>query len=295
VNAVWMDTTPGLGQAGRVSETRALCSRPGVSFVATSGGRLRIRRAPCPRGPRLLIATDAPNVIEHYDELLRELEGRADVAIFEPPGTGASAPARGYDFTLPRLTEACGEVLEALGPRTLVFPCYLGFVAQALARQQTALITRAVLPQTSSWADLLRWAEGVDKRRLIRAPFVGQALLTLGRRRIAQTWYAASTSERRFRQPFAAAADEAFNLGGCFCLASLMQGFARAPPPEAVQLPVPTAIVWGSKDRTHRGSDPAHSVPCAEVVVFEGCGHSPDLEAPREFSKWLLTWHEGSQ
>jgi len=95
-----MDTTPFLGQAGRLHEARAVRSRPGMSYLATSGGRVRVRRAPAPAGPRILLATDAPNVIEHYDALLEQLAGRADVVLFEPPGTGGSSPVRGFDFTL---------------------------------------------------------------------------------------------------------------------------------------------------------------------------------------------------
>ena len=210
------------------------------------------------------------------------------MVVFEPPGTGASAPARGFDFTLEAFTRACGEVLEEFQPRTLVFPCYLGFIAQALARQRPQLTPRVILPQTPSWRDLGQWSEGVDPRRIVRTPVVGQVLMTLSRRRVAQGWYAASTGDKRFRAPFNAAAGTAFDVGGCFCLASLMQGLARGPAPGRGPLPVPTAVVWSPNDRTHRRTDPAASVQSAEVVRFEGCGHSPDLEAPRRFAEWLL-------
>jgi hypothetical protein len=94
-NATWMDTIPHLGQAGRVDEARALASRPELSFIATSGGRLRVRRSDSTGALPVLLAADGPNVIEHYDELVATLEGRADWVVFEPPGTGASTPARG--------------------------------------------------------------------------------------------------------------------------------------------------------------------------------------------------------
>lgn len=292
MNATWMDCTRFFGQAGRVDERRALSSRPGISFLETSAGRVRVRRAPCSTGPRLLISTDGPNVIEHYDSLLGELDGTADVVVFEPPGTGASQPSRGFDFTLPAFTRACEDVLTQVGPRTLVFSCYVGFVGQALAVSRPTLVTRLVTPQTPSWRDMTRWAEGVDPRRLVRTPYVGQALMAVRRRSIAAGWYRASTSNKRFREPFIAAANEAFSHGACFCLASLMQGLERSAPPASVRIPVPTAIVWGPKDRTHQRSAPEHSVPGAEVVRFDDCGHSPELEDPRRFSQWLLTWHQ---
>ena len=92
--------------------------------------------------------------------------------------------------------------------------------------------------------------------------------------------------------PFTAAADEAFALGGCFCLASLMQAYERGGKPVSGQVSVPTAIVWGPRDRTHRASDPERSVPGAEVVTMPECGHSPELEDPEGFTHWLLSWHK---
>lgn len=291
MNATWLDSSRFFGQAGRVDERRALASRPGLSFLDTSGGRVRVRHASSPRGPRLLLATDGPNVIEHTDALLRAFEGRADVVVFEPPGTGASEPARGFDFTLPALTRACGDVLEKFGPRTLVFPCYLGFIGQQLARERPDQVTRLVTPQTPAWRDLGTWADGVDRRRIVRTPFLGQALMTLRRRSIADSWYRASASDRRFREPLLAAANEAFSVGGCFCLASLMQGLERSAPPSREPLSIPVAIPWGAKDRTHRRSTPANSFPNADVITFDECGHCPDLEDPRRFATWLLDWH----
>lgn len=291
MNASWVDSSRFFGQAGRVDARRALASRPGLSFVETSGGRVRVLQAPSARGPRLLLATDGPNVIEHTDALLRELEGRADVVVFEPPGTGASEPASGFDFTLGAFVRACADVLATFAPRTLVFPCYLGFVGQQLARDRGDQVTRLVTPQTPAWVDLGAWADGVDRRRVVRTPLLGQALMTLRRRTIAERWYRASASDRRFRGPLLAAANEAFSFGGCFCLASLMQGFERSAPPSREALAIPVAIVWGAKDRTHRRSAPANSFPNADVVTFDDCGHCPDFEDPRRFATWLLAWH----
>lgn len=286
-----MDSSRFLGQAGRVDARLALASRPGLSFRETSGGRVRVRHAPCARGPRLLLATDGPNVIEHTDSLLRELDGRADVVVFEPPGTGASEPASGFDFTLAAFVRACADVLSAFAPRTLVFPCYLGFIGQQLARERADQVTRLVTPQTPAWLDMGLWADGVDRRRVVRTPFLGQALMTLRRRSIAASWYRASASGPRFREPFLSAANEAFSFGGCFCLASLMQGFERSAPPSREPLAIPVAVPWGAKDRTHRRSTPKNAFPRADVVTFDECGHCPDLEDPRRFVAWLLDWH----
>ncbi|HSN84430.1 MAG TPA: alpha/beta hydrolase [Polyangiales bacterium] len=291
LDATWMDTVPHLGQAGRVDEARALVSRPGMSFAETSGGRVRMRRGGSTGELSVLMAADGPNVIEHYDRLIPALEARVDWVVFEPPGTGASMPARGFDFTVDAFTKCCTEVLEALGPRTLVFPCYLGFVGQRIAQSRPDLVQGLVMPQTPSWSDMQRWADTVDPKRLLRTPVVGQLMLAFRRRDVAATWYRMSTSDPSFRAPFIEAANEAFAFGGCFCLASLMQGYARGPAPPSTELTVPTAVVWGPRDRTHRQSDPAQSAPGAKVVTMPECGHSPELEDPERFVDWLLRWH----
>ncbi len=291
IDATWMDTVPWLGQAGRVDEARALASRPGLSFVDTSGGRVRLRRGGSTGTPSVLFAADGPNVIEHYDHLVSALEGRVSWVIFEPPGTGASTPARGFEFTVDAFAQCCTELLEVVGPRTLVFPCYLGFVGQRIARSRPDLVHRLVTPQTPSWSDMRRWADTVDPKRLLRTPIVGQLMLALRRRDVAATWYRMSAGDPKFRSRFAEAANEAFNFGGCFCLASLMQGYERCDEPLSTEVPPPAAVVWGARDRTHRKSDPNRSLPGAQVVTMPECGHSPELEDPEGFVDWLLRWH----
>jgi pimeloyl-ACP methyl ester carboxylesterase len=290
MRAAFLDTAKLIGQSARVDTARAQSSRPGLSFVATSGGNVRRRTAPCEDAPRFLFATDGPNVIEHYDGLIAALAGKADVVVFEPPGTGGSAPASGFDFSIDAFTRVCAEVLGQVGPRTLVFPCYTGFFAQALARQRHPLVRRIVTPQTGSWADFAVWADLVDRRRMLRTPVLGQVLVAARKASIAKTWYRASTGDARFREPFHRAALESFSYGGCYCLASLMQGLENSPAPPREPLPVKAALPWGVRDRTHRGSRFESAQPGAEVVRFEHCGHSPELEDPGGFSTWLLTW-----
>jgi pimeloyl-ACP methyl ester carboxylesterase len=290
MTGAWVERLPWLGTAGRLDAARALRTRPGLSFLDTPSGRLRLRRLASDAGPRLLYACDGPNVIEHTDALLAELDGRADVVVFEPPGTGASLPSRDFDFTVDAFTRAARTVLEATGPRVLVFPCYLGVVGQALARQRPSLVRALVTPQASSWSDLARWADVVDRRRVVRTPVLGQALLGVRTKAIAASWYRASTSDRRFVEPFLRAACESFDVGGCFCLASLMQGYEASTAPPEGPVPCRAAVVVGGRDRTHRHSDFTRALPGADVVRFDDCGHSPELEAPARFASWLLAW-----
>lgn len=56
---------------------------------------------------------------------------------------------------------------------------------------------------------------------------------------------------------------------------------------------VPTLALWGDKDRQVRVSN-AHfieaHVPGARKIIFEACGHCPQLEYPERFNQALLDW-----
>jgi 2-hydroxymuconate-semialdehyde hydrolase len=53
----------------------------------------------------------------------------------------------------------------------------------------------------------------------------------------------------------------------------------------------PTLIVWGARDKVIPVSHAqlAHqSIPGSEVVIFQGCGHCPQLEMPERFTEAVL-------
>ena len=137
---------------------------PDVEWWETRAGIVRARRSACEVGPRLLFASDGPNVLEHYDGLFDALRGRADVVVYEPPGTGGSVPSRSFGFRLPDFARNAEEVLERVGPRVLVFPCYMSFVAGALSRSGRADVLGVVLPQGPSWAQMRRW---IDRKSVV--------------------------------------------------------------------------------------------------------------------------------
>lgn len=251
-------------------------SRPGISFLPTSAGDVRLRRLVTPGAPRVLFAVDGPNAVEHYDALLAALSGQVDAVVYEPPGTGGSLPAAAFDFSFDAHARVADEVLDAVGgPRTLVFPCWLGFVAPQVRGAE-----RLILPQTPSFAAMLRWADRVDPRRLVRTRGLGQLFVRLRRRSIARRWFRASVGHRACVGPFGDAADAVLAAGGCFCLATLMQTLVREAPRE---LPADAVVIWGSADRTHRGD-----LPGGRVEWFSDSGHCPELEEPERFAAWLV-------
>jgi pimeloyl-ACP methyl ester carboxylesterase len=248
---------------------------------------VRYRRIPCAHGPRLMFGVDGPNVIEHYDATFAAFADRADVTVFEPPGTGGSAPAPGFPFTFSALSDVTREVIRGLGlaPVTLVFPCYLGYVGALLSSEH-----RTVLVQTPSWPDMTRWVERVDRRGLLRAPVIGQLLMRARRETLARLWYRMSAGNEQRAMQLTDTAVDVLRAGGCFCLASLMQGLTKEAftPSEST----PKMLLWGSRDRSHRKSRPDEAWPGA-TIHYMPTGHSPELEEPSLFADTLLKMLDG--
>ncbi|MFK7927049.1 MAG: alpha/beta fold hydrolase [Myxococcota bacterium] len=218
------------------------------------------------------------------------LEGRADLAIIEPPGTGASRPSATFDYSREAFVGWATDVLEVLGPRVLVFPCYLGFVAQWTAHTRPELVTALALSQTPCWSDMAVWLDRVDSKGVLRLPIVGQVATRARRSQLVQGWYRASAGNNTQAKRLSKHAHTCLDEGGAFCLASLVQGFFHAGPPPRVSHPV--WLAWGDADRTHRRSDPNQSVPGCTVTRFGHTGHSSELEDPEAFVTALLAFLE---
>ncbi|WP_405234490.1 alpha/beta fold hydrolase [Lentisalinibacter salinarum] len=278
----------------RKRQLRRSLDGPAIEWWKTEAGTIRVLHRKSATGPRLLFAADGPNVLEHYDDLLAALQGRADVVVYEPPGTGGSMPEPGFGYRLTDFADNAAEILKRTGPRVLVFPCYMSLVAGALARTGNTETQGVVLPQGTSWAQMHRWIERVDPLRVLRTPLLGQLMLRVMPRRVSAGWYAGSSGPAA-RQRLQSIADDVLKRGGCFCLASLMQNFERGADHGDTFDSVPSVVVWGDLDRSH-GPPGSVSFPAADVIEhFPETGHSPELEAPGEFAEWLLRWcHEQS-
>ena len=54
---------------------------------------------------------------------------------------------------------------------------------------------------------------------------------------------------------------------------------------------IPTRIVWGRQDQIvplECGQIYQRSIPGSELIVIDGCGHSPQVEKPDEFVRVAL-------
>jgi pimeloyl-ACP methyl ester carboxylesterase len=274
---------------------RAL-TRPGMRYVQADGALIRLRLAGA-GAPTIVFAPDPPNLIEHYDALMERLAPRVRVLCFELPAFGLSFPDARFDFSLDRQAATLEQLLRdlALGPYVSAISCAAGLVALRLAARAPDLIERIVVIQTPSLAEEIKWAQRVDSNGLLARPFVGQALMAAAKRRVARGWYRAAIPDRATAARFDAVAQEGFDRGARYCLASGFQALRRGPAPEQAALRQPALVLWGNADRTHRKTDKRSLdgvLPDARHVAFEEAGHFPELEQPERFASELFDFLE---
>lgn len=259
--------------------------------IATSAGSIRVFDSGS-AGPCVVLTPDGPNVIEHYEPLLRLLPPTIRTVCFDMPGFGHSLPGSSYDHSLGRGAAAILDVLNALDihTATLAFSCANGFYAIRVAQLAPDRIDRLVLSQTPSLAAMHAWtARAVPG--LVRIPVLGQVAAWLARRRAAARWYRTALPRTTDPQPFQDTADTALRAGSCFCLAGVVQGLTKERDAALTGTTTPCQMIWGGADRSHRYTDPASLldvVPHAELVHFPDRGHFPDLEQPERFAALLM-------
>lgn len=274
----------GMGR-GKLAQ-RALGSN--MTLVPTAAGRLRVFDSGGGK-PAILITPDGPCVIEHYATLIDELSPTYRVIIFDAPGFGFSFPALGYRYGVRETAKVIGQLLDALqiNKSSLAFSCGNGFFALAFAKQFPARVDRLILSQTPSLDAMRAWTERVIPRPL-KLTVVGQLLMSRAKSKFSRTWFDAALPKKSDSRPFFVEhACRAVENGGCFCLASLVQGLSRTQQEDVFGVPHPTLVIYGNRDRTHRQTDFnsfRELVPQANLVCFDGCGHLPDLEDPGRFT-----------
>lgn len=233
----------------------------------------------------VVVVPDPPNVLEHHVAQLDGLAASARVLGLELPGFGRSGVPADFDFTIESYARTMSGALDQHtdGPLLLVFSCLAGLIATEIASRNERVVG-LLLVQTPSLEDARGWAERVDPGGLLAKPLLGQVIVRAARRRLAKTWYDAALPRGTAREPYLQSALEAYDAGADYCLASAVQSLGSAARVPTVG--VPTTVLWGDSDRTHRPSDPTRlrpSIPGLRVRTVEGAGHFPDLEAPEAF------------
>lgn len=261
----------------------------GCRLLATAAGPIRLLDTAGP-GPVVVMVPDGPCVLEHHLALLRLLSPHVRVVCFDMPGFGFSTPTARYDHSLAHGAGVVLAVLDALHltRAALAFSCANGFYALEAARRVPERFSHLLLVQTPSLPAMHTWVERTIPWPL-RVPGLGQLLARAGRQQLARRWLHVALPRGTDLAPWQAPAHRALHQGGCFCLAGVVQGLAHQSQAVALtDIQVPTTLVWGGQDRSHRLTNPlsirAHA-PGARLVEFADCGHFPHLEQPARFAE----------
>jgi len=280
----------GVRYISRRPSKRAMASwSDDTNIIDTDSGKIRVKDTGGNK-PALVMVPDGPCVIEHFERLITELSPHFRVVCFDMPGLGFSYPELDYDFGLEHGTRIVKSVFDALDIEraTLSFSCSNSYIAISMARHYPERVSRLVLAQTPSLHEMR--SQWIDRNipKMLRIPFIGQAIGAAMSNQLASRWFDMSLPKNTpQKDEFVKHALSALHSGGCFCLASIVQGMRNVGNSDLSDIEVPTTMVWGNKDWSHRNTSfeslRVH-VPHCEIHEFAGCGHFPNLEQPREFA-----------
>jgi pimeloyl-ACP methyl ester carboxylesterase len=261
-------------------------------ILDTDSGKIRVKDTGGNK-PTLVMVPDGPCVIEHFESLINELLPHFRVICFDMPGLGYSYPKLSYDFGLEKSTKIIISVLDALNLERAIlsFSCSNGYTAIAVAKNFPERVSRLVLAQTPSLHEMKKQWVNRNVPKSIQIPYIGQTINAIMSKKMASIWYdMALPRNSPHKEEFINHSISALHSGGCFCLASIVQGMRDVSNNELSDIEVPTTMVWGNKDWSHKNTkfeSLREHVPNCEIHEFDGCGHFPYLEQPRAFAALL--------
>ena len=263
-----------------------------TNILDTDSGKIRVQDTGGNK-PALVMVPDGPCVIEHHGSLISELSDHFRVICFDMPGFGFSFPDYGYDFSLKKSAKAVISVLDVLNieTATLSFSCVNSFVAIAVAKEYPERVSRLVLAQTPSLNTMRTQWVSRNIPKPLRIPFVGQVFNAAMSKTLSSKWHGIALPRNSdYKKSFINQSLVALQSGGCFCLASTVQGMASASDNDLNGIEIPTMMIWGNKDWSHKNTNfesmRDHAPEC-EFHEYDGCGHFPNLENPKAFSELL--------
>jgi pimeloyl-ACP methyl ester carboxylesterase len=258
-----------------------LNSNPDISLIETDFGIVRVLDTKG-KNPVIINVPDGPNVIEHHEDLIKELSKKFRVICFEFPGFGFSLPTLEYDYSL---NKSAGIILNLmqimdLEKAALSFSCANGFYAIHAAQIAPDRFTHLFLAQTPSMHAMESWVANTIPK-ILTIPVLGQLANSFLEKKFASSWYKYALPKGHDPSDYQHKALHALQNGGCFCLSGLVQGLTRDMRSGLKALKVPATLIWGSKDFTHQKTDPKSilgHLPDCEIIEFKDCGHFPELE-----------------
>jgi pimeloyl-ACP methyl ester carboxylesterase len=280
----------------RLSSNRKQARRDTVvstRMLSTNVGPIRAYDSgPNDDRPCVIFVPDGPNVIEHYEALITGLSPKLRVVCFDMPGFGYSLPKASYNHSLDQGAQAVLGVMDSLGieKATLAFSCANGLYAVHTAQKSPHRISQLVLSQTPTLEDMHAWVDRIIPSP-IKIPILGQFVAWAVRRKVALRWYPSALPRTTGSKLFQEKTRQVMSCGSCFCLAGVVQGLMSEQMAPVLGIRTPCTIVWGTLDRSHKPTKPdslVAYVPHATTVLFEDCGHFPEIEQHERYAKLLL-------
>jgi 4,5:9,10-diseco-3-hydroxy-5,9,17-trioxoandrosta-1(10),2-diene-4-oate hydrolase len=267
--------------------------KPGEKTLLVDG--LRLRYADAGDGPVVVLVHGIATSLESWRFTAEALAREFRVLALDLPGFGLSE----RPMTLPTLEETADLMARFLDGLGIPRASFVGNSLGGLVSLETALrhpdrVDRLVLANSLGLGREIGafW-------RLIAVEPIGRLLAELNR------WAALRGKANLFYDPrdepeivaltreWVARPDLVDTLVG-----AVRAGLSpRGQRPEIVrldrlpQLSIPTLLVWGRRDPifpVSHGERAQRLIPDARLVVFENCGHCPQIESPLEFNRVAL-------
>ena len=270
LNARWVD-----------SRTRPPMAREGGQVMSTTfvPANVRVQGS----GPAIVLIHGFGAAIDWWDEIAPQLATDHRVISIDLIGHGGTAaPATGY--SIPRQAELVAAVLDQLGVDrvTVIGHSMGGEVATALAEQNPARIEHMILIDSPPVAD----TTFTPLTQLYLDPVIGQLLSRMQtdnalRHGLAQGFAPGFPVPDAFVADLKQLTYTAFRSAHDASIA-----YRTAKPPyeriAALQPVPPLLCIFGAEDAIVPPATAKlfEKVPGAQVVIIEGAGHSPMVEAP---------------
>lgn len=266
---------------------KTLARNEAYQFVTTEHGTIRIYDSGSTK-PVLLMVPDGPCFIEHFQDLIQKAKEDFRVIVFDMPGFGFSFPEDGYSHSISEAADTISAIYSAkqIESAILAFSCMNGFYAIRFAKNFPNKVKALILIQTPSLSAMEQWA----KRAIpwpIKIPFLGQLIAHAKRLEIPKIWFRiALPKDSEKASEYGDTSRRMIQAGACNCLASVVQGAYGTSEEDLLGVSVPTYLIWGSKDHSHKYTDPNSLktlIPHVKIAVWDDVGHFANLERTDQF------------
>jgi pimeloyl-ACP methyl ester carboxylesterase len=259
------------------------------------------------QGPALLLLHGIAGSSRTWRDVIPRLTDHFTVIAPDLMGHGQSEKPVG-DYSLGSFASGIRDLLEVLGIDrvSVIGQSFGGGVAMQLAYQHPEKCERLVLVDSGGLGREVNWMlrfmtlPGSEYVMPVIFPgFVrdwGDSLFrTINDRgirlgRIAEMWSAyASLAEAENRQAFVRTIKSVIDPGGQ--TVSAMDRLYLASP-------MPTLIIWGERDDiipVSHGYAAHETMPGSRLVIIEGVGHFPQIEAPEQFVDALVDFIDSTE